>query len=598
MLSILFSWGYMGVIAGVTGLALLQGFYMVTDKISPEKKRNFPSIGYILFLGIMGCTLYAQIWGIFSGISLNANLVLLVFITLYIFFSRKYILNFLRVWKQEACEFLPPNLLKKRINSKWERWILFTLIAIVTISYALASSGPVKLIDTDWYHAQHIRWLEEYGAVKGLGNLFPSLGYNNSQHYFDALFSLKWLFGQSMRTSGGFFGLALFIHGSLRVSKWNTHKSHIADMIGLWEIAYSIIVTAFYTDPYVDTLPNALVLVIYTEWVARLEEKKEDIKAVILDCLLCVFAVVCKLSVVMVILLALPPLFLLIRQRRWKEILIYLAMGLGIALPFFITNVMISGYLVYPVALVDIFLVPWKMDKEILHYTVDSMVAFARMPLATVEEALNSGFSWIPLWFKNESISHKILYLTILITALYDIGNMIRGMISLGNREKKGEGWQEECQMIWMRICIYLGLVYWFFSIPQVKYCWAFLILPLAMVPISYVQKERKNEGRLPRGVLSLSLGVLLMYSGFYGLRTLGYMKEGLLHYPIMQSDYQKYDLKEIRVKEHRFYIRKEGRDLTSGYYAFPYLDNPENKDNLVLEKRLKHGIYLRGKEE
>jgi hypothetical protein len=49
----------------------------------------------------------------------------------------------------------------------------------------------------------------------------------------------------------------------------------MADMLAVWEMAYSIIVTAFYADPYVDTLPNILVLFILTEWFALLEEKQE-----------------------------------------------------------------------------------------------------------------------------------------------------------------------------------------------------------------------------------------------------------------------------------------------------------------------------------
>lgn len=592
MLSILLSWIYMGSIACIMGIAVFHGFQLVTKKINAEEKNRLPSFSYVLFLGVMGCTLYAQLWGIFGGIAFEASIGLLIMVFLYIVFFPRYILKLVKYWKNEQYSFLPENWIMGENKKGAENRIIVGLIIITGISYALASAGPAKLIDTPWYHAQNIRWLEEYGAVKGLGNLFPSLAYNNSQHYFDALFSMKWLMGQSLRNSGGFFGLALFIHGILRIGKWNNHRSHIADMIGVWEIAYSIIVTAFYTDPYVDTLPNALVLVIFTEWIGRLEENTEDMGAMILDCLLCIFAAVCKLSVVMVVFLALHPLIILLRQKRMKEIIVYLIMGISVALPFLITNIITSGYLIYPLASLDLFPVYWKMDKEILKYMVDSMVAFARMPAATMEEALNAGISWIPIWFQNESVSHKLLYIVILIVTVYDIHRMIKQVIC--DKEKSRGKIQKELPMIWVRICTYFGLLYWFFSIPQVKYCWAFLILPLAIVPIYYVQEAKGTKKILPEILFISSFAVLLIYSGFYSLRTLGYMKQGILHYPVKQADYLVYDLEEIEVEGHKFYIRKEGGDLTCGYYAFPYLDNPENRNRLVLGESLKDGISYR----
>lgn len=592
MLSILLCWIYMGSIVCIMGIVVFHGFQLVTKKINAEGKNRLPSFSYVLFLGVMGCTLYAQLWGIFGGIAFEASIGLLIMVFLYIVFFPRYILKLIKYWRNDQYAFLPENWTKRGNKKGTENRIIVGLIIIAGISYALVSAGPAKLIDTPWYHAQNIRWLEEYGAVKGLGNLFPSLAYNNSQHYFDALFSMKWLWGQSLRNSGGFFGLILFIHGILRIAKWNTHKSHIADMIGIWEITYSIIVTAFYTDPYVDTLPNALVLVIFTEWIGRLEENTEGMGAMILDCLLCIFAAVCKLSVVMVVFLALHPLIILLRQKRMKEIIVYLIMGISVALPFLITNIITSGYLIYPLASLDLFPVYWKMDKEILKYTVDSMVAFARMPAATMEEALNAGISWIPIWFQNESVSHKLLYIVILMVTVYDIHRIIKQVIC--DKEKNRGKIQKELPMIWVRICIYLGLLYWFFSIPQVKYCWAFLILPLAIVPIYYKQKSEGNRKASEKILLISTMTVLLIYSGFYSLRTLGYMKEGILHYPIKQADYIVYNLEEIEVDNHKFYIRKEGGDLTCGYYAFPYLDNPENRNRLVLGQSLKDGISYR----
>lgn len=642
MLSIGFSWLFMGILVFLMGTAILQGFQYVMQCVGEDTSKMQPVPGHVLFLGIMGCTLYAQVFSLFGGVSREAVLLLGLLAAAYGIAGRNYIKVLVRTWKADRPDLLPK---RKQKDRKWEEkleWFLpWILILTAAVVYAAASAGTVKLIDTDWYHAQTIRWIEEYGCVKGVANLFPSLGYNNAQHYFDALFSMKWLAGQSLRSSGGFFGLAVLIHGVMRIARWRKHSRHMADMLAVWEIGYSIIVTAFFTEPYVDTLPNALVLLVMTEWMALLEEEKYDTASMILNCLLAVFAAVCKMSVAPVVLLALHPALLLLRQKKWKEILACLGLGFGIVLPFLITNVITTGYLVYLLSAVDLFPVAWKMDPEILKYAVDSMIAFARMPLASMEEALNAGWSWIPVWFKAESISHQYLYLLILLMVCYDLGSV---GIRLGKTRRSGQStWREtvDLPLLWPRICTYLGLAYWFVTIPQVKYCWSFLIIPIAVTPVYYLEachrrqeEERKAKirnhgsvsehaadagseeagevydleeegegvflplnadgGFLPRCFMIASICTICMYAGFYSLRTLGYMKEGVLHYPVLQADYQSYDFEKIIIDGHDFYIRKDGGDIACGYHVFPYLDSPENRDRLIVGESLGDGFSLR----
>ena len=61
------------------------------------------------------------------------------------------------------------------------------------------SCGPNVHVDTELYHGQAVRWMEEYSAVKGLGNIFRRSAYNSSFLCLQALFSFKFVFGQSIR---------------------------------------------------------------------------------------------------------------------------------------------------------------------------------------------------------------------------------------------------------------------------------------------------------------------------------------------------------------------------------------------------------------
>lgn len=72
--------------------------------------------------------------------------------------------------------------------------------------------------DSDLYHAQSIRWIEEYGVVPGLGNLHERFAYNSSFFALSALFSMKFLCGTSMHTMSGFFCVGV-VHNSFRYYK-------------------------------------------------------------------------------------------------------------------------------------------------------------------------------------------------------------------------------------------------------------------------------------------------------------------------------------------------------------------------------------------
>lgn len=588
MLSIIINWLYMGIPVFLLGTALMQGYTGLMSKVNREKIANDFGIAHVLFAGILGTTIYAQIFSLFYRVNMEANILLIVLLAVYSLLQRKYLKELISSWR-----------LSYAFMGKW-KLMIHVLICLAVIAFALSSAGPAKLIDTDWYHAQTIRWIEEYGCVKGVANLFYALGFNNAQHYFDALFSMVWMFGQSLRGTGGFFGLVIFIHGLLRLVQWKQHTHHLADMLAVWEIAYSIIVTAFYADPYVDTLPNILVLFIMTEWIALLEEKREDTVWFGFYCLLAVFATVCKTSVAMIVLLTVYPVYLFVKQKKGAQILLYLGLGFCIALPFLVTNVITSGYLIYLLSSFDIFNVKWKIDPAVLQYSVDNMVAFARMPAASMEEALSCGLAWVPGWFAAESVSHKILYIAIVGFVIYDLLQVAGGLI----KKKNVDFW-----MLYPRICVYLGLVYWFFTIPQVKYCWSFLIFPVAVIPMYYWEKKQmpveqkgisvkkvilgKEHTWIQKGLMLISLLLLLMYAGFYSLRTLGYMKDGITKNPVMQQIYENHVFDTVEKNGHTFYTRIENGDIVCGYYIFPYLDNKDDLERLVVGESLGEGFYF-----
>ena len=183
-----------------------------------------------------------------------------------------------------------------------------------------------------------------------------------------------------------------------------------------------------------------------------------------------------------------------------------------------------------------------------------------------------------------ESISHQILYVAILLLIILDFGYLIYSRI----RKKEIDWW-----MVFPRLCVYVGLIYWFVTIPQVKYCWSFLIFPVAVVPAYYWEKSKEKHSLIQKGMLAIAIALFLMYSGFYSLRTLGYVKDGVSNYPIMQADYKTYNFGTVEKNGQTFYVRIEGGDLACGYHHFPYLDNQNDLDRLVVGDNLREGFYF-----
>ena len=50
----------------------------------------------------------------------------------------------------------------------------------------------------------------------------------------------------------------------------------------------------------------------------------------------------------LLLLLTIKPVYLLIKEKKWREIAVYLVMGVIVLTPWAVRTVLISGYLLYP----------------------------------------------------------------------------------------------------------------------------------------------------------------------------------------------------------------------------------------------------------
>ena len=390
MLMVLFSWALIG------GAALLFG-KAVTDIVYRNRFGEMGRPDVYIVTGLIALTIYAQLFSLFYKVAGIADTIL----------GMAGILLFLvwlfRRFRQKRPAALFPG-------CTWERPAAWRIAAILfcfflTLIWTTRSPGQY---DTGLYHAQAIRWIEEYGVVPGLGNLHMRLAYNSAFMSLQALFSLGWLVGQSVHSLNGFFCLTALIYVCATIRLWGEKSLRTSDFLKCVMVIFVVQMRYDMASSGTDILAMLLVLYILIKWSEFWESGREDGEMYGWLCLVGVYAATVKLSAAPVVVLALYPLYLFIREKHRKAVLTHVAAGIFILIPYLIRNVIISGYLVYPYGGLDLFNLDWKMDKEVLMKDSLDIKMFAR-GINKAAEYDNSFFGWIPRWFLAQEVGNRVV---------------------------------------------------------------------------------------------------------------------------------------------------------------------------------------------
>ena len=130
--------------------------------------------------------------------------------------------------------------------------------------------------DTGLYHAQAIRWIEEYGVVPGLANLHSRFGYNSASFALSAFFSETWLIGRPMHCVAGFFALLCAckcVAGLMAF--WKRKKVRISDFLSIGGIFYLIAVFREMVSPASDYFAMLVLFWVIMTWVELWEQERD-----------------------------------------------------------------------------------------------------------------------------------------------------------------------------------------------------------------------------------------------------------------------------------------------------------------------------------
>ena len=536
MITVLLNWLYIFFITQLLGLL----FYRFLEKLT--KHSIYLSITKNIVCGIVICTVYAQFFSLFHKVGALANLILLIICVIVLF-----------RYKTEVFSLI--NDLKTTIFS-WDGMLYFGIIIVVAF---FTSRGAIHA-DTNMYHAQAIRWYEEYGVVKGLANLQWHFAYNSSYFGFAALFSLSFLGFQSFHCTTGFI-TAIFIIWSLNnLKNFFSHSYHIADLCCIGILLYALVNITGCVSPASDYSTMFFALYLITRWAQEIESECQSTTAYCLLSVLAVYIFTLKLSAGLLILLAIYPIILLINAKRTKEIITYLVLGIITLLPFIIRNVIISGWLLYPFPSIDLFSFDWKLPVQYVNIDSAQIKVWARCLYdpKLIDTPLKN---WLPIWWNAQERYAQMLILTNILAILLDIIILIHHIVC-----HKKFNWN----LVLLNIVTISSAIAWLFLASFIRYGLAFLIgIPMLSIGM-WMHKENSSFYKLVSGcIVVLMFFTLTPYWDHYFSDDLVFIKQNLTEpYYIIQKDYDHSEMITYDMNGATIYSPKEGE--TNGYRYFP----------------------------
>ncbi|MFI3212154.1 MAG: hypothetical protein R3Y24_02315 [Eubacteriales bacterium] len=527
MLSILLNWLY------VTLTVFLIGFWAVKmfEKFFAYQLKR---IDEIIVTGMVLVTTYVQAFSLFYKVGFVANLVLCVISLVCLYLYKSEIKQYLQVFAKSK------NIFKT---------IVFFVLLLIVCYF---TSRGYEHYDTGLYHAQAIHWIEEYGIIPGLSNLHYRLAYNSSAFSVTALYSFAFMLGRSLHTLSGYFVgiLLLAIVGGFR--KPTSCKLRISDFIRIAALYYITMTFASLNSPSSDYFALSMVLYILLKYADHLEQGGDLDSSVSYFgwiALIACFAITLKISVAPIILVVILPAYMLLKRKEWKKIAGFVVIGVIMVVPYFTRGVILSGWLLYPSTIIDLFSFDFKIHEDVANADQLAVMLWGRN--ADYGDTL---LVWIPKWFASISSSIEKILVLLDVVAVFSL-------ISVWIYEAVCKKWK--LYQLVLDITIVAGLLFWFFSAPLMRYGCAYVLV------MAFYGIGRMIQYFSWKWVHKISVIVCILLACYKSVSTIQFITvfASYDNY-IWQQDYIRYETREVIVNGITFYEADDTDQM--GYYDFP----------------------------
>ena len=546
MISVLIIWLYMILTTGLAGLLIMALCRNVTGYVPRDAVA--PALA-----GIAAVTVYAQVWSLFGGVGPAADICMCICLVLAGIYYRRD--------TGEILSDIIRDLKSDRLP------VIVSILLMIVMAYG-ASHGLMHY-DTGLYHAQAIRWIEEYGSVPGLTNLHTRLGYNSSAFCFNALYSFAFT-GRSYHVTGAFCALLLAWECAYRPLKERGGLLCASGMARIMGIYYLLIIFDEMVSPASDYYMVCLGFILVIRWMDSVEMYKSETgrdEALARMSMLAVFTafiLTVKLSGAVFVLLACFPGYVLLREHRGREFAFCVGAGGVTVLPYLTRNIILSGWLLYPSTAFGFFDTGWRVPRDTASYDYKEIQVYGRgyTDVSRYDESITR---WFGDWYAQMSLTDRLLILAAIVGVAYFVIKCIY-YVCRGLKHHESPCLTPE---MFPEAVLCIGFVFWLLTSPLMRYGCLYVYLCDALLWGGVI-------GRIPadRRTVRFAVSALLMFLCVY--KGIMFAAETARAYRsdtwIMQQDYETFDV-------HAYELRGDGAHITvyapdegdrTGYDPFP----------------------------
>jgi hypothetical protein len=313
-----------------------------TDKILRLKNQNFVIHSV---LGLFTTTIFASIWAIFGRVNFEFHAVLL-FVNLVVFFKfQKKILLVYKIFLEELLSLTAP--------------LKIALPIIVFLILAQCASIPY-IIDNESYYIQTIKWINEYGFVKGLANLHFFLAQTSGWHILQSAYNFSFLYDKFNDISG-FCLLLGNIFSIIKLNDYFKNKNLNYLNIGLLPLA-NVFLFQFISTPSPDIPIYIFSFLIFFYFLQNFKDLDvENFNLIVILVLFSLFIKTTSFTLIFIPILLLAKNFKKIMPELYKSALI----SIIILALFIIKNSIICGFPFFPIVNFHYFESDYRIPESI-----------------------------------------------------------------------------------------------------------------------------------------------------------------------------------------------------------------------------------------
>jgi len=335
MILILLSWIYIFFTTATSGI--------VFSKALRIQQQNIVTT---VFLGLFSVTVFTTIWAFFGPVSIVFHCVLLILSILSWYNNKEDFSSVTQNVKNEI------RLLSFPVS---------ILLAISSLLILMQSSAPPFIIDNESYYIQTIKWLNEYGFVKGLANLHLFLGQTSGWHIAQSAYSLSFLYDR-FNDLNGFCLLLVNFFAFLKLDSYFKDGNYFDLTFGLLPLTY-IFLFQFISAPSPDLAVYLLTFILLSTYLQN-ENKTERFTII---SILALFAVFVKVTAVVLLLFPLVSLINDFRVLKKQFATIFL-LGSLVLILFVSKNTILTGYPLFPLLCFRVNFLDYAVPEIIMDF--------------------------------------------------------------------------------------------------------------------------------------------------------------------------------------------------------------------------------------